>query len=89
MSHIYNIIGNECVINIANWNHNVTSVTDRIPIKIQSVLDLGKKNSGKLLFQNIIGCFLQISIQRQIHIIASFWFCRLNGVQNFTNVIYI
>ena len=89
MSHIQNLIGNKCIVNITNRYLHITSLFCLCTVIGQRRSQIGKDDSGKLFFQEIISCLLQIGINRKIDIISCFCLfplLRLNDLSHTVNI---
>ena len=74
MSHINDLIVYKGMVDIADRNDHVTTVFHLCPVKVQRVLDLGQQNTCQLLFDNIVGRFLEIGVNGQIQIVSCLFF---------------
>ena len=86
MFRIDNIIVDQCKINIVDRYLDFTAA-DIFRIKFLRIDNIGIQDTCKLLFQDLISCYLKIMINRQINIISCRRFHMICGFNHFTHVI--
>ena len=72
MLNIQNTVSDQCIINIIDRRFNIRRIHSLFVIKSLCIDDILYQDTGDLLFQDIIGGFLQILVNGQVNIIPRY-----------------